>query len=39
MEGVGREIENRVTGDDNSWPKYQVLIAETASAYDYGSAE
>jgi hypothetical protein len=37
MEGLGREIENRVTG--NSRLKDQGLKAETTSASDYGSAE
>jgi hypothetical protein len=39
MEGLGREIENRVTGDDNSRLKDQGLKGESASAADYGSAE
>lgn len=39
LEGVGREIENRVTGDDSSKLKNQGLTAETASAAGYGSAE
>ncbi|ABM10644.1 hypothetical protein [Paenarthrobacter aurescens] len=39
MEGVGREIENRVTGNDSSRLKDQGLKAETTSASDYGSAE
>ncbi|GAA2130931.1 hypothetical protein GCM10009825_12240 [Arthrobacter humicola] len=39
MEGVGREIENRVTGNDSSRLKDQVLKAENTSAADYGSAE
>ena len=39
MEGVGREIEKRVTGNDSSRLKDQGLKAETASAEDYGSAE
>lgn len=39
MEGVGREIENRVTGNDSSRLKDQGLKAETTSAADYGSAE
>jgi hypothetical protein len=39
MEGLGREIENRVTGNDSSRLKDQGLKAETTSAADYGSAE
>jgi hypothetical protein len=39
LEGVGREIENRVTGNDSSQLKDQALKAETASAASYGSAE
>ena len=39
MEGVGREIENRVTGNDSSRLKDQGLKAESTSAADYGSAE
>ena len=39
MESVGREIENRVTGNDGSRPKDQGLKTETTSAADYGSAE
>jgi hypothetical protein len=39
LEGVGREIENRVTGNDSSRLKDQGLKAESASAGDYGSAE
>jgi hypothetical protein len=39
LEGVGREIENRVTANDNSRLKDQSLKAETTSATDYGSAE
>ena len=39
MEGVGREIENRVTGNDSSRLKDQGLKAEGASATGYGSAE
>lgn len=38
LEGVGREIENRVTGDDSRQLKHQGLTAETASASGYGSA-
>ena len=39
MEDVGREIENRVTGNDSSRLKDQGLKAETTSASDYSSAE
>lgn len=39
IEGVGRGIENRVTGNDSSQPGDQALTAETASAASYGSAE
>lgn len=39
LEGVGREIENRVTGNDSSRLKDQGLKAETTPAADYGSAE
>lgn len=39
LEGVGREIENRVTGNDSSRLKDQGLKAESTSAADYGSAE
>jgi hypothetical protein len=39
LESVGREIENRVTGNDSARLKDQGLKAETASAADYGSAE
>jgi hypothetical protein len=39
LEGVGREIENRVTGNDSSRLKDQGLRAESASAAAYGSAE
>jgi hypothetical protein len=39
LEGVGREIENRVTGNDSSRLKDQGLKAESASTADYGSAE
>lgn len=38
LEGVGREIENRVTGNDSSLTD-QGLKAETTSAAGYGSAE
>ncbi|MDZ4351720.1 MAG: hypothetical protein U1B81_03740 [Arthrobacter sp.] len=39
MESVGREIENRVTGNDSSRLKDQSLKAESTAATDYGSAE
>jgi hypothetical protein len=39
MEGVGREIENRVTGNGSSRLKDQGLKAESTSAAGYGSAE
>jgi hypothetical protein len=39
MESVGREIENRVTGNDSSRLKDEGLKTETTSAADYGSAE
>ncbi|GAC1495299.1 MAG: hypothetical protein NVS2B15_17100 [Pseudarthrobacter sp.] len=39
MESVGREIENRVTGNDSSRLKDQGLKAESTSSSDYGSAE
>ncbi|MET3948748.1 hypothetical protein ABIB49_003473 [Arthrobacter sp. UYCu512] len=39
MESVGREIENRVTGNDSSRLKGHGLTAESRSAADYGSAE
>jgi hypothetical protein len=39
MEGVGREIENGVTGNDSSRLKDQGLKAESTSAAGYGSAE
>ncbi|NHW48693.1 hypothetical protein HAV21_17645 [Paenarthrobacter sp. MSM-2-10-13] len=39
MEGVGREIENRVTGNDSRMLKDQGLKTETASQAGYGSAE
>jgi hypothetical protein len=38
MEGPGREIENRVTGNDSSRFKDQGLKAEISSAAGYGSA-
>ncbi|AOT05965.1 hypothetical protein [Arthrobacter sp. U41] len=39
MESIGREIENRVTGNDSSRLKDQGLKTESTSAADYGSAE
>lgn len=39
MEGVGREIEERVTGNDSGRLKDQGLKGEATSASDYGSAE
>ncbi|MFF2842511.1 hypothetical protein [Paenarthrobacter sp. NPDC057981] len=39
IEGVGREIENRVTGNDSSRLKDQGLKTETAAHVGYGSAE
>lgn len=39
MEDLGREIENRVTGNESSRLKDQGLKAETTSAADYGSAD
>jgi hypothetical protein len=39
MEGIGREIENRVTGNDSSRVKDEGLKAESASATSYGSPE
>ncbi|MGO4806802.1 hypothetical protein AB4089_16935 [Arthrobacter sp. 2MCAF15] len=39
LEGVGREIENRIIGNDSSRLKDQGLKAETSSAVGYGSAE
>ncbi|EMY32458.1 hypothetical protein D477_020063 [Arthrobacter crystallopoietes BAB-32] len=39
LESVGREIENRVTGNDSTRLKGQGLEAESTSAADYGSAE
>ncbi|WP_454700007.1 hypothetical protein [Arthrobacter humicola] len=39
MEGVGREIENRVTGNDSGRLTDQGLRAESVSAAGYGSAE
>jgi hypothetical protein len=38
MEGVGREIENRVTGNDSSRLTDQGLKTESTSAAGYGSA-
>lgn len=39
IEGLGREIEDRVIGKDSDRLKDQGLKAETASTTDYGSAE
>lgn len=39
LEGVGREIEDRVIGNDSNRLKDQGLKTETASAAGYGSAE
>lgn len=39
MESVGREIEDRVTGNDSTRLKAQGLKTESASAAGYGSAE
>lgn len=39
VEGIGREIENRVTGNDSSRLKDQGLKTETAASATYGSAE
>jgi hypothetical protein len=39
LEGVGREIENRIIGNDSSRLKDQSLKAETSSVGGYGSAE
>jgi hypothetical protein len=39
MEGVGREIENRGTGNDSSRLKDQGLKTESTSSAAYGSAE
>jgi hypothetical protein len=39
MEGLGREIENRVTGNLSRRFKDQGLKTESTSAADYGSAE
>ena len=39
IEGVGREIENRVTGNDSDRLKDQGLKTETAAQAGYGSAE
>jgi hypothetical protein len=38
LESVGRDIENRVTGNDSSRFKDQGLKTETGSATGYGSA-
>jgi hypothetical protein len=39
IEGMGRELENRVTGDDSKRLKDQGEKAETISEADYGSAD
>lgn len=39
LEGIGREIENRVTGNDSSRVKDQSLKAETTSAAGYGTVK
>ncbi|MDE8670876.1 hypothetical protein PY310_20095 [Pseudarthrobacter sp. H3Y2-7] len=39
LEGLGREIENRVTGNDSGRLRDQGLKAESTSAAGYGSAE
>lgn len=39
MEGLGREIETRVTGNDSSRLKEQCLNKESTSAAGYRSAE
>lgn len=39
MEGLGREIENRVAGNDSSGLRNQGLKAESTSSAEYGSAE
>ena len=39
IEDVGRDIENRVTGNDNERPKDQGLKTETTAQADYGSTE
>jgi len=39
LEGLGRDIENRVTGNDSTRLTDQALKTETASAAGYGSAE
>jgi hypothetical protein len=39
MESIGREIENRVTGNNSNRLKNQGPETETASAASYGSAE
>jgi hypothetical protein len=39
LEGVGREIENRVTGNDSSRLNDQGRKAETSSTVGYGSVE
>jgi hypothetical protein len=39
LEGLGRDIEHRVTGNGSIHLRDQALAAETASASGYGSAE
>lgn len=39
IEGIGRELENRVTGDDSARLKDQGEKAEASSAAGYGSTE
>jgi hypothetical protein len=39
MEGLGRDIENRITGNNSSRLKDQSLEAESMSAAGYGSAK
>lgn len=39
IEGMGRELENRVTGDDSKQLTVQGEIAVTSSAAEYGSAD
>lgn len=39
LEGLGRDIEHRVTGNGSNHLTDQALTAETASASGYGSAE
>ena len=39
IEGMGRELENRVTADDSNRVKDQGQKGETSSAAEYGSAD